>query len=55
MLCPNLHEELQLIYIMCYKPLVFLNKCHPTLCSVICDLDSLYQLHGHQIAWLIML
>jgi len=49
MLCHNLHEELQLIFIMRYKLVAFLNKWHPTLCSVICDLDSLYQLSGHQI------
>ena len=54
MLCHNLHEQLQLIFIMRYKPVVFLNKCHSTLCSVICDLDSLYQLSVHQIAWLII-
>jgi len=32
--------ELQLIFIMRYTPIVFMNKCHRTLCSVICDLDS---------------
>jgi len=54
MLCHNLHEELQLIFIICYKLVVFLNKCYPTLYSVICDMNSLYQLSGHQIAWLII-
>jgi len=52
MLCHSLHEELQLMFIMRYKPVVFLNKYHPTLCSVICDLDSLYQLSDYQITWL---
>ena len=33
MLCHNLHEELQLIFIMRYKPVVFLYKFHPTLWS----------------------
>ena len=52
MLCNNLHEELQLIFIIRYKPVVFMYKCYPTLCSVICGLDSLYQLSATtQLGW----
>jgi len=43
MLCNHLHEELQLIFIIRYKPVVFVYKSYPTLCSVIYDVDSLYQ------------